>query len=273
MTAPSPAPAPPSSPPSSPSPEPPQPSGEYAIAKDRVVEMLSSETSALKKYQIVFVGAPGLWATLKYDAIMMLAAGMRGALGFALRKVLFAKLLGRAGRGMNFGRSISLRCPTRMAFGDHVTIDDHCALDARGAKTLQDFSIGAATLIARDCILVVKQSYLRIGRNCSIGSQTTLSAVSGIEIGDDTIIAGQCYFGGGRYHTTLGAGPMQQQGLTTRGPVVIGSDVWIGAGARVMDGVRIGDGAIVGAGAVVTADVASNSIVGGVPAKQIGQRA
>jgi acetyltransferase-like isoleucine patch superfamily enzyme len=42
--------------------------------------------------------------------------------------------------------------------------------------------------------------------------------------------------------------------------------------AIVISGVSIGDGAIVAAGAVVTKDVAAYSIVGGVPARVIGQR-
>ncbi len=240
--------------------------------KDRVVDMLGSEASALSKYQSVFVGREGLLATLKYDLVMMLASGTRGALGLALRKTLYPGLFGRIGAGVTFGRAISLRCPSRMSLGDSVIIDDNCSLDARGARTPADFAIGAGTLVARDTILLVKQGYLRIGERCSIGSQCFLGAVSGIEIGDDTIVAGQCYFGGGRYRTKLGAGPMQQQGLTTRGPVVVGNDVWIGAGVKILDGVRIGDGAIIGAGAVVTSDVAPNTIVGGVPARAIGER-
>ena len=48
--------------------------------KDRVVDMLGSEASALSKYQSVFVGREGLLATLKYDLVMMLASGTRGAL-------------------------------------------------------------------------------------------------------------------------------------------------------------------------------------------------
>lgn len=52
----------------------------------------------------------------------------------------------------------------------------------------------------------------------------------------------------------------------------IGNDVWIGNDAKVIAGVNIGSGAIIGAGAVVTKDVAPYDIVGGVPAKKIGQR-
>jgi acetyltransferase-like isoleucine patch superfamily enzyme len=57
--------------------------------------------------------------------------------------------------------------------------------------------------------------------------------------------------------------------LTSRGPITIGHDVWIGRRAMVMSGVTIGNGAVIGAGAVVTRDVAPYSIVGGVPAKLI----
>lgn len=55
-------------------------------------------------------------------------------------------------------------------------------------------------------------------------------------------------------------------------PVVIEAYVFIGPRAIILSGVTIKRGAVVGAGAVVTKDVEENVIVGGVPAKQIGDR-
>ena len=55
-------------------------------------------------------------------------------------------------------------------------------------------------------------------------------------------------------------------------PIKIADYVWIGAGAIVLKGVEIGKGAIVAAGAVVTKNVPPYAIVGGVPARKIGDR-
>jgi acetyltransferase-like isoleucine patch superfamily enzyme len=57
--------------------------------------------------------------------------------------------------------------------------------------------------------------------------------------------------------------------LRSKGPIVIGNDVWIGQRAIVMSGVTIGNGAVIGAGAVVTKSVAPYEIVAGNPARHI----
>jgi carbonic anhydrase/acetyltransferase-like protein (isoleucine patch superfamily) len=54
--------------------------------------------------------------------------------------------------------------------------------------------------------------------------------------------------------------------------VSIGSDVWIGRDVTILAGVTIGHGTVIATGAVITKDVASYSVVGGVPAKQIRPR-
>ncbi|MBI1239176.1 MAG: antibiotic acetyltransferase [Alphaproteobacteria bacterium] len=58
----------------------------------------------------------------------------------------------------------------------------------------------------------------------------------------------------------------------TKGPIVIGNDVWIGQHVSVMSGVTVGDGAVLAAHSHVVADVPPYGIVGGNPAKLLKRR-
>ena len=58
-----------------------------------------------------------------------------------------------------------------------------------------------------------------------------------------------------------------------RKPIKVCDYVWIGAGATLLQGVEVGEGAVVAAGAVVVDDVPPYTVVGGVPARKIGERA
>lgn len=64
----------------------------------------------------------------------------------------------------------------------------------------------------------------------------------------------------------------QESESLTKGPVVIGDDVWIGFRSIILSGVTIGRGAVVAAGSVVTKDVPPYTIVGGNPARVIRPR-
>lgn len=57
-----------------------------------------------------------------------------------------------------------------------------------------------------------------------------------------------------------------------KGKVVIGNDVWIGAGVVIMPGITVGDGAILGANSVITKDVPDYAIAVGLPARVIDFR-
>lgn len=95
-------------------------------------------------------------------------------------------------------------------------------------------------------------------------------ASESIVIGSDCMIAPFVYLVDSD-HGIERAMPMNQQPNKVES-IVVGSDVWIGAHAVILKGVTIGDGAIVASGAVVRSDVPAYSIVGGVPARVIGER-
>ena len=61
----------------------------------------------------------------------------------------------------------------------------------------------------------------------------------------------------------------QERPITSKGPVIIGNNVWIGDKATILPGVTVGDGAVIAANAVVTKDVPAYSVVGGNPARVI----
>jgi serine O-acetyltransferase len=54
-------------------------------------------------------------------------------------------------------------------------------------------------------------------------------------------------------------------------PPTVGDNVLIGAGAKILGAITIGNNVIIGANAVVIESVPDNAIVGGVPAKIIGE--
>jgi maltose O-acetyltransferase len=107
-----------------------------------------------------------------------------------------------------------------------------------------------------------------IGRNSTIQLDCLFAGVGMTElrIGDNVAIA---------YRTTLLLGshdPHDADFGAIVAPIVIEDYVFIGANVVVVPGVTIGRGAVVAAGGVVTKDVAPYTIVGGNPAKPIGER-
>ena len=120
----------------------------------------------------------------------------------------------------------------------------------------------------RSPLRVAYGSGISVGARCRIGPGLVADEAATITIGDDVRIDA---------HVQL-LTPVQpleaerrRAGWEAARPVVLGDDVWLGAGVVVMPGVTIGAGTVVGAGSVVVSDLPAGVLAVGSPAKVIRQ--
>ncbi|HEY4280706.1 MAG TPA: acyltransferase [Conexibacter sp.] len=111
-----------------------------------------------------------------------------------------------------------------------------------------------------------------IGAKSVLGQECTISAYQHVSIGRECIIADRVMLIDFDHGVVEVERPIRQQGIYKR-DVRVGCNVWIGYGAAVLRGVTVGDNAIVGTNTVVTKDVPADTVVGGVPAREIRRRA
>lgn len=107
---------------------------------------------------------------------------------------------------------------------------------------------------------------IEIGEGTIVGDHAFLDGRDKIIIGKQVDIASQVMIYNSEHDLS------DPSFKATEEPVSIGDYVFIGPRVIIMPGVSIGNGAVIAGGAVVTKDVAENTIVGGAPAKLIGER-
>lgn len=113
---------------------------------------------------------------------------------------------------------------------------------------------------------IMNCSRLKMGTYSHINRGCTIDARGNITIGNNVSISHGVYI-------MTGSHDHQSKDFIGKFlPITIDDYAWIGVGVVILQDVHIGKGAVVCAGAVVTKDVGDYEIVGGVPAKKIGER-
>jgi len=187
-----------------------------------------------------------------------------------LRRAYFTRVrwhLGSAGRGIEFGQGVRLKCVRRIFLQDYVRLLTGCELDAGKGK----ISIGMGSAICRYAIIEALEGEIHIGRNTLIGDFCNLYGQGGLKIGDNVQIASGCRLVPKTNRFDDRDKLILEQGYDRKG-ICIEDDVWLGANCVVLDGVTIGQGAVIGAGAVVTQSIPPYCVAVGVPARVIKQR-
>lgn len=155
---------------------------------------------------------------------------------------------------------------------------DHSAL-GRPSRVFSPsaISVGHHTVFNDGVILTAWPEYgwdaeIEIGNNCTIGAFNHITAAKKIVIGDG-FLSGKWVTITDNSHGEMSREDMNlppaKRKVTSKGPVIIGKNVWIGDKATILPGVTIGDGVVIGANSVVTHDIPSYCVAAGNPAKVI----
>ena len=141
-------------------------------------------------------------------------------------------------------------------------------------------SMGKNCFFGRNCVVSAWDRHneqcftpeIRFGNDCNLGEYNHITAVNKIIIGNGLLTGRWVTITDNSHGNTdienLCIKPLNRL-IFSKGPVIIGDNVWIGDKATILPGVKIGNGAVIGANAVVTKDVPAYAVVVGNPAQVI----
>lgn len=142
----------------------------------------------------------------------------------------------------------------RVMFGNRIRFSYLTFISWKANLTTYDkgvIRVGKRTAVRNNTELSATRGLISISDSCFINRNCTIVAHDRIEIGYGTTIGPNvCIYD----HDHDGNG-----GYTSN-PIVIGNNVWIGAGSIVLKGVVIGDNSVIGAGSVVTKNIPANKV-------------
>ncbi len=113
---------------------------------------------------------------------------------------------------------------------------------------------------------------LSIGRGVAFNFNVHIGCIDRIEIGSNVLLASNIFITDHLHGAMLSEEidvPPAKRRLSSKGPVVIEDDVWIGENVSILPNVTIGKGSVIGANSVVTRSFGPYSVIAGVPAKLI----
>lgn len=130
---------------------------------------------------------------------------------------------------------------------------------------IMKFEIGLHSHIFMHCRFDCARNF-KIGKNSVINAYCRIDNRGGIIIGNNVSISEECIL------LTADHDPQSSEFIGRNAPIVIDDYCWVGTRATILPGKTLGTGCVVAAGSVVTKNIEPYIIVGGIPAKSMGER-
>lgn len=193
---------------------------------------------------------------------------------FAARKRVdyYQTRLRHMGRNVRIGCGVRFVNPPYISLGDQVQISDRCTLIASSEKgILLDDGVRLKHGVYLDTE-TPNDGYIRIGKRTYVGAGCCLHGHSGLEIGDDCLLAQNITITPYSHKFDDPNQIIYRQGGIQK-KIVIGRDCYMGMNVVVVcTAETIGEGSVVGAGSVVIKPLEPYSVAVGVPARVIKKR-
>lgn len=168
-----------------------------------------------------------------------------------IRTGYYSRKLKAKGVGFSFSSDSCIIGPEYITMGDRVEVGKRTVISAWHRESdapNPSLVLEEGVIIGDDCHITASNSIV-IKEHVLLGKKVTITDNAHGNINLDSMLVNP-----------------SRRPLVSKGPVVIGSRVWIGDKATVLPGVTIGEGSIIGANAVVTKDVPAFSVAVGIPA-------
>ncbi len=168
----------------------------------------------------------------------------------------YKKRLANIGKNSQIGQNFSIINPDGISIGDNFS----------GGCDIALWSWNAVNIKGDDCKLIIKN-------NVSITDRCIISAANRIEIGNGCLLGRDTFITDNSHGENISINELNisphERNIFSKGPVIIGDNVWTGKNVCIMPNVKIGNGAIIGANSVVTHNIPPYSVAVGSPAKVI----
>ena len=170
-----------------------------------------------------------------------------------LRGICLSSKCKHSSRKIKVGKGVRVFHPEKISLGKNVEILQE-AVFAPYAKNNEKYP-----------------SEIIVGNNVHFGVQDRIASANKVVIEDDVLFAAFVHITDHSHEFHNVGKPIINQGIYSKGPVIIKRGAWLAFGCHVLSGVTVGEYSVVAANSVVTKDVPAYSVVAGNPARIVSQ--